>query len=224
MRKPIFLIAVVLVLAGCEDEPPPEEPMTQYEAPPARPTRPPPPPAEEVAQQIPAPVAASKPRLEEVKPLAKGLLAAAEVGSYMDDQEKELRARLRSSGVTISRTGDNLVLNVPSDSLFSGRSMALSDRGEEIIHAVAMNVRRFDSTSLAVNGFTDTTGTADQNMKVSQQRADAIDKALVTEGVDAHRVAAQGFGSDFLKVPTGPNVNESRNRRIEIKIAPRVKA
>jgi outer membrane protein OmpA-like peptidoglycan-associated protein len=178
-----------------------------------------------MAQERPPPElhAVPKPRPEEIKPLGEGELTAMTVGNYMDDQEKDLRAKLRGTGVTISRTGDNLVLNIRSDSLFSGKSTTLSGKGDEIVRAVADDMRRFDSTTLAVNGFTDTTGTAEQNMKVSQQRAEAVDKALVAEGVDSHRVAAKGFGSDYLKVPTGANVSEPRNRRIEIDITPRVK-
>lgn len=210
------------MLAGCMAEQPPNEYPPESTAPAPRPMH--------MTQQYPNAAAgvAPKPRPEEaakdkVKPLGEGMLTALTVGNYMDDQEKDLRAKLRGSGVTISRTGDNLVLNIRSDSLFSGKSMTLSGEGEQIVRSVADDVRRFDSTTLAVNGFTDTTGTADRNMKVSQQRAEAVDKALVDEGVDSHRIAAKGFGGDYLKVPTGPNVNEPRNRRIEIDIAPRVK-
>jgi outer membrane protein OmpA-like peptidoglycan-associated protein len=219
MPKSTIVAAAALVLTGCVGEPPP----IGYPPPSAAaPTTPASPPAR-VAQHLPPPHTAPKPRPEEVKPLGEGLLTALTVGNYMDDQEKDLRAKLRGSGVTVTRSGDNLVLNIRSDSLFAGNSTELSRMGEEIVHAVAGSARKFDSTTLAVDGFTDTTGTAGQNLKVSQLRAESVGKALVAEGVDPHRVAPKGFGADYLKVPTGPNVDEPRNRRVEIDITPRVK-
>jgi outer membrane protein OmpA-like peptidoglycan-associated protein len=202
-------MAAVLALAGCVGEPP------SMSVPPPQPGAPSPP----VAQTSPRPLL----RPPAVKPIGAGLLGAKAAEGYMDQEESDLRAHLRGSGIVVSRMGDNLVLNIPSDTLFGANSVALDARGAELLSTIALDARRFDSTQIVINGYTDTTGTDEQNLKVSQKRADAVQKALADNGVDPHRLAAKGFGAEILRIPTGPSVNEPRNRRIEMRITPRIK-
>jgi outer membrane protein OmpA-like peptidoglycan-associated protein len=208
MQKALLLVTAALI-AGCAQEPQ----AGRY----ATPAYPPPRPARET------PLVAQRTAPAAVKPLGRGLLAASAVEAYMDDAERELRAALRGRGVIVSRMGDDLVINARDDVLFGGNALGVSGTGQGILDAVAASARRFDSTTLVIDGFTDTTGSPDQNQKVSQQRADLVAKTLVAGGVDSHRVVAKGFGTENLKIPTGPNVNEPRNRRIEIRISPQVK-
>jgi outer membrane protein OmpA-like peptidoglycan-associated protein len=159
-----------------------------------------------------------------VKPLGAGVLAANVVEGYMDNQEGETRAALHGTGIIVARTGNDLLLNIRSDSLFEPESLSLSPHGAELLAHLATVIRKFDSTLIVANGFTDTTGSRAQNLTVSQKRADAVIKQLADDGVEQKRLAAKGFGDEILKIPTGPNVSEARNRRIEIRITPLVKA
>jgi outer membrane protein OmpA-like peptidoglycan-associated protein len=225
MKKAALVCFATLALSGCIAESPP--PVARYYPPPPRPR--PARPAHEtshhaVAAVVPRPrpgeaktAEAAKP--DRVKPLGEGKLTALAVGDYMDGQEKDLRAKLRGSGVIVSRVGDNLVLNIRSDRLFAGDT-ALSPSGDAIMHTVADSVRRFDSTTLSVNGFTDGAGAPSRDMKLSQQVADLVDRKLVEDGVDPHRVTAKGFGAGDQKESSS---KDARNRRIEIDITPRVK-
>jgi hypothetical protein len=135
----------------------------------------------------------------------------------MDNQEGEMRTALHGTGIIVARTGNDLLLNIRSDSLFEPESLSLSAHGAELLAHLATVVHKFDSTLLVANGFTDTTGSRAQNLVVSQKRADAVVKQLADDGVDQKRLAAKGFGDEILKIPTGPNVSEARNRRIEIR-------
>lgn len=221
-KNPALFVA--LVLAGCAPEYPPPEPVAQY--------YPPPRPSHSIHH---ATVAAVEPRArpEESKPastaritpdkikrLGQGMLTALTVGDYMDGQEKDLRAKLRGNGIIVSRVGDNLVLNIRSDRLFDGEGATLSGEGDAIVHAVADSVRRFDSTTVSVNGFTDAAAAPQKDVKISQMNAEAVDRALIENGVDPHRVSAKGFGAGDLKVP---GKKDARNRRVEIDITPRVR-
>ncbi len=209
MQRKALCLAGAVALAGCMTAPPPRGPASTYGAPP-------PPP---VAEAQPRPLV----RPPAIKPLGEGVLTAKAAEGYMDQEETDLRAHLRGSGIVVSRMGDNLVLNILSDTLCGPNSVTLDARGETLLGTIALDLRRFDSTQIVINGYTDATGTDEQNLKVSQKRADAVAKALTDSGVDAHRVAAKGFGAEILRVPTGPNVAEPRNRRIEIRITPRIK-
>lgn len=159
-----------------------------------------------------------------VKPLALGALTSQNVGSYMDNEERDLRADLRGSGVLVSRPGDAITLLIRADVLFAQGSTTLSPRANQVLYAIAAAVGKYDSTALTVNGYTDTVGPSDKNMQLSQARADAVAKALSSAGVDAHRITSYGFGDTRLKIPTGPGKSEPRNRRVDILITPKMKA
>ncbi|HEY2447060.1 MAG TPA: OmpA family protein [Rhizomicrobium sp.] len=217
MSRPILIAAAIAMLAGCMTEPPPRESANpaEYASP-----RPP------IASRTPSEAAnpETRPRQAEIKPLGRGVLTAQVAGGYMDDQEKELRGELRGTGATVSRMGDSLVLNLRADMLFEGGPTLVSQKGRDILDGISRSAQKFDSTQIVVNGFTDTTGTEAQNLKISQERAEAVAKALADAGLDPHRVAAKGFGDEILKIPTGANVSEPKNRRIEVRITPRIKS
>ena len=80
---------------------------------------------------------------------------------------------------------------------------------------VAEVLRHYDKTLINVDGYTDTTGSDQYNLDLSQRRAEAVADILVGGGVAQDRISpAKGFGETHLKVPTGDNVNEPRNRRV----------
>jgi outer membrane protein OmpA-like peptidoglycan-associated protein len=147
-----------------------------------------------------------------------GPLAPAGIGKYMDGLERDLRQHLR--GVPVARPGDVIVLTFRSDSLFE-KGAGLGDDGRDAIKTLSDVLRHYDHTTIQVNGFTDTTGSADSNLKVSQRRADAVAAALRADSVDANRIAATGYGATHLKIATGDDKPEPRNRRIEIRITPK---
>lgn len=151
---------------------------------------------------------------------AIGALAGGLVGNYMDRQEAELRNRLRASGVSVSRVGDDIVLNMRNDILFDVDSAQVSNRAYNTINAVADVLRHYDKTLINVNGYTDTTGSDQHNLDLSQRRAEHVADILVDGGVNPRRISPRGFGETHLKIRTGDNVNEPRNRRVEIRIVP----
>jgi outer membrane protein OmpA-like peptidoglycan-associated protein len=213
MRKTLLFCAVAIALSACA-EPKPYSYPPLYEAPLAPPQRRPPPPSPHYV--APTPVARN------VKPLGLGPLTDKNVGLYMDGEEREMRAGLRGSGVGVGRPGDSILLLLRSDVLFARDSTNLSSRGAQILSEIAAVAEKYDSTVITANGYTDTADPPDRDMQVSQERADAVAKALVAAGIDAHRVAAHGLGATHLKIPTGPNKSEPRNRRVEILIAPKM--
>ena len=151
-----------------------------------------------------------------------GVLAENMVGPYMDDQEMALRQRLRE--VRVARIGNDIVLNLRSDILFRSNSRQISSEAAATIERVAAVLRRYDKTLIEVNGYTDTSGSADYNLKLSQARAEAVADELVNDGINPARISPRGYGETHLRIPTGDNVSEPRNRRVEIRILPHVVA
>ena len=67
-----------------------------------------------------------------------------------------------------------------------------------------------------MNGYTDTSGSAQYNQGLSVRRANAVAAELVRLGVPRNEIVAQGFGETNLLVPTPDNTREPQNRRVEI--------
>jgi outer membrane protein OmpA-like peptidoglycan-associated protein len=187
----------------------------------------PPPPPPDYGPQAPVSTQAISPPGETRQPgppprvASAGPLKTAMIGSYMDNQEQELRRTLHGTGVLVARPGDDIVLHVRSDEIFAPNSVNLNGAGARIAALIAPVLRRFDHTAIFVDCYTDTSGTTEKNLEVSRKRAYGFGGALVKNAVPLSRIQAHGYGEENLKVKTGDQVNEPRNRRIEIRIAAR---
>ncbi len=142
-----------------------------------------------------------------------GPLTLARVDSYMDGLESELRHHLH--GVVVARQGENINLVVPNALLFSSDGGVA---GDDVLEPLAAILKNYGHTTVQVSGYTDTAGSPQSNLAVSQKRARLIADALAHEGVSPARLSSQGFGETHLRVATGDNKAEPRNRRIEILI------
>ena len=92
----------------------------------------------------------------------------------------------------------------------------LTDRAKQIVAEAARAVTRVAVTRIEVNGYTDTSGTAQYNLGLSQRRAQTVAAELVRDGVSRSAIAIQGFGETHPLVPTANGVREPQNRRVEI--------
>ena len=99
---------------------------------------------------------------------------------------------------------------------FDWDKATLTDRARQIIKEAADNSTRVQYTRIEVNGYTDTSGSPQYNQRLSVRRADTVAAELVRDGVPRNAISIQGFGETHLLVPTGPNVREPQNRRVEI--------
>jgi OmpA-OmpF porin, OOP family len=86
----------------------------------------------------------------------------------------------------------------------------------EIISEAAADSKTASVTTLQVSGFTDTSGTPEYNLGLSERRAKAVAAQLETDGVPASEIEIHAFGDTHLLVATGPGVREPQNRRVEI--------
>lgn len=149
-----------------------------------------------------------------------GALAGGAIGNYMDNQESELRAQLQGTGVSVSRVGDRIVLNMPSNVTFA------TDRDQVIppfyptLDSVALVLRKFDKTLIDVDGHTDSVGNAGYNMDLSNRRANSVANYLASRGVDQRRMSAMGYGLERPIASNATEMGRAQNRRVEIAISP----
>lgn len=94
----------------------------------------------------------------------------------------------------------------------------LTDRARQIITDAAANSKKVTYTKIESNGYTDTSGSPAYNKGLSVRRAQAVAAQLVKDGVPKKDIVITGFGETNPLVPTGNNVREPQNRRVEIVI------
>ncbi|WP_144185681.1 OmpA family protein [Elioraea rosea] len=99
---------------------------------------------------------------------------------------------------------------------FDFDSSALTDRARQIIGEAAANAPRVQTTRIEVTGHTDTVGTAAYNQALSVRRANAVAAELERRGIPRSQMTITGRGFSQPLVPTGANVREPQNRRVEI--------
>jgi len=97
-------------------------------------------------------------------------------------------------------------------------SSDLVKESQAIIPRVIERIKAQMPTEISINGHTDTTGADNINDKLSLERARAVEKILKYSIPSLDVVSVGSFGSKNLLVPTPPNVDEPRNRRVEIVI------
>ncbi|MBU6299551.1 MAG: OmpA family protein [Alphaproteobacteria bacterium] len=204
MKKLILAAASALLLAACQNT------MPTYNM-----RRPPP--GVPGSQSAPSamPPASLPPLTGTAGPIKPG-----RVDRYMDGFERNLRARLRGQPAIVIRRGDNLLLVLPDSILFAGK--AISSYGGSVLRTVAGVLNYYDNTLVQVNGYTDTLGNDVQNLTISHDRAKLVMQTLTEDGVAASRLEAHGFGATDLRIATGPDKAEPRNRRIQLHILPRL--
>ena len=98
---------------------------------------------------------------------------------------------------------------------FESGSATLTPQGRAAVVRAAAILRDSPQARIRIEGHTDTTGTPQANLALSQARAQAVLSALVAGGVPADRLSAQGFGETRLKVPDTTPANQAINRRVE---------
>lgn len=149
-----------------------------------------------------------------------GGLAGAGIGYYMDEQEKKLREQTAGTGIDVTREGDNLILNMPSNVTFAVDSSAIQPNFQETLGGVANTLSQYEKSYVDIFGHTDSTGSDAYNQSLSERRASSVANFLSNSGVQSARLATQGFGESQPVATNSTEEGRAANRRVEIKIVP----
>jgi len=149
-----------------------------------------------------------------------GALAGGAVGNYMDRQEAKLRAELQGTGVSVTRIGDNITLNMPGNVTFDTDSAALRPQFFGVLNSVGKVLTEYDKTVVEVAGHTDSTGSDSHNMALSQRRANTVGEYLYTQGIMDQRIMTVGMGEHHPIADNSTTEGRQLNRRVEITLVP----
>ena len=149
-----------------------------------------------------------------------GALAGGAIGNYMDRQEAELRNYLEGTGVSVSRVGNQIVLNMPSNITFGTDQDQVVPAFYQTLNAVGLVLNKYNQTFVDINGHTDSTGSAQHNLGLSQRRAQSVASYLASQGVDGRRFAINGYGASQPIAANSTPDGRAQNRRVEIYLSP----
>ncbi|HEU4627163.1 MAG TPA: OmpA family protein [Steroidobacteraceae bacterium] len=149
-----------------------------------------------------------------------GALAGGAVGNYMDRQEAKLREQLRGTGVSVTRQGDDIVLNMPGNITFATGSADLNSSFFGVLDSVALVLKEYDKTIIDVAGHTDSVGSDQTNQALSERRANTVGQYLQSKGIQQNRIATIGYGKARPIASNDTPDGRQQNRRVELTLTP----
>jgi outer membrane protein OmpA-like peptidoglycan-associated protein len=147
---------------------------------------------------------------------ALGGAAGAFIGRHMDKQAAEMRRDLQ--GAKVERIGEAIKITFDSGLMFDVNKYDLRALSRENLTKLAAILNKYPDTNILVEGHTDSTGTREINMPLSENRAKAVSDFLASLNVLSSRFTAHGYGPDQ---PIGDNATvdgRQMNRRVDLAI------
>lgn len=149
-----------------------------------------------------------------------GALAGGGIGYYMDVQEAKLRQRLRGSGVSVTRVGNQIMLNMPANITFATGASDINAGFYDALNAVAIVLKEYEKTTVDVIGHTDSVGADDFNQRLSEDRARSVAEYLSGQGVLPARLLVAGMGESQPIAANSTTEGRTQNRRVTLQISP----
>lgn len=100
--------------------------------------------------------------------------------------------------------------------LYFEKDTQLTAESGKLIPDILQSVRERNSVDISVVGHADTVGSRDFNMALSRKRAESVRALLVDQGVETSNITTTSHGKENPLIKTEDNVNEPRNRRVEV--------
>lgn len=149
--------------------------------------------------------------------MARGQADAAQLDANAARMESQKLAR-QIAELNAQNTERGLVVTL-GDVLFSTGQYVIVGANDSNLGKLAVFLKEYEDRTVMIEGHTDNVGSDSSNMVLSQNRADAVRKYLIDEGVAAQRVTAIGRGEDSPISSNDTDTGRQQNRRVEVIIA-----
>lgn len=141
--------------------------------------------------------------------------AEAESRARAEEQARAAALTKELSDLKAKQTDLGIVLTV-GDVLFATGKAEVAAGGLRSIDKLAEFLKKNPNRNLLIEGHTDNTGAEDFNVKLSQQRANAVRDQLVARGIAAERITTKGYGPKYPAVDNDSAAGRQQNRRVEV--------
>jgi outer membrane protein OmpA-like peptidoglycan-associated protein len=147
---------------------------------------------------------------------AVGGTAGVIIGNEMDKRAAEMRADLE--GARIERIGEGIKITFDSGLLFDWDKSDLRAQAKTNIESLAKILNKYPDTDILIEGDTDSTGSEDYNLKLSERRAQSVANYLMGLGVPSSRISMVGLGEMNPIASNDSDYGRQQNRRVEVAI------
>ena len=147
---------------------------------------------------------------------AVGGATGAVIGHKMDKQAKEIEAKV--PGAKVDRGGEGIVVEFNEKILFAFSQYTLGASASSNLDKLAVILKEYPDTDIEVQGHTDSRGTDEYNMGLSEKRAAAVATYLKGKGVPASRIRTKGFGETAPVATNDTDEGRAQNRRVNFLI------
>ncbi|MHB8423859.1 MAG: OmpA family protein [Gammaproteobacteria bacterium] len=133
-------------------------------------------------------------------------------------QQQNIKLQQQLAALNAKQTNRGMVLTLGSV-LFGTNKADLKSGSARSLDKLAQFMRNNPKRNVMVEGYTDSTGSANYNLQLSQRRADAVRAALVSDGINPQRIVTKGFGMRYPVASNRTAAGRQQNRRVEIVIS-----
>jgi outer membrane protein OmpA-like peptidoglycan-associated protein len=146
-----------------------------------------------------------------------GGVAGGVIGNKMDKQAREIETAL--PGAQVVRVGEGIKLVLGENAVrFDTNKSTLTTTAKANLDKLVPVFKSYADTDIVIYGYTDSTGSAEYNLNLSQQRANSVEKYLESKGLNMSRFKMVGMGiADPIATNDTPE-GRSQNRRVEFAI------
>ncbi len=145
--------------------------------------------------------------------------AAERAQARLDARELEIQKLQATLSDLNAKQTERGSLVTFGDVLFDLNKAELKPSALNNVRKLAEFLRENPTRKVLIEGFTDSTGSAAYNLQLSEQRAQAVKRALVKEGVDFNNIQTVGFGKEYPVADNATPASRSMNRRVEVTIS-----
>jgi outer membrane protein OmpA-like peptidoglycan-associated protein len=145
-----------------------------------------------------------------------GGTVGALIGNHMDKQAEELKKDLE--GADVQRVGEGILITFNSGLQFDVNSSSLVGDTKSNLDDLSTTLKKYDDTSILIEGHTDNTGEDKYNQDLSERRARSVSQYLKTQGVEGSRLTTKGYGEEQPIAPNDTEAGRHKNRRVEVAI------
>ena len=142
--------------------------------------------------------------------------AGAYIGNYMDKQAAEIERDI--AGARVERVGEGIKITFNSEIMFDLNKAVLKDQYQGELSELATILNKYQDTNILLEGHTDSTGSQEYNLELSEKRAKSVANFLATRNVNPARFTIMGYGESQPIASNETKEGRSQNRRVEVAI------
>lgn len=143
---------------------------------------------------------------------AVGGVTGAVIGRKMDKQAEEIEKNV--PGAKVERVGEGIVVDFSEKILFAYNKSALNQKATTNLNSLVKILDEYPDTNIEIQGHTDSKGSDDYNMRLSERRASEVASYLRTRGVAGPRMLTKGYGETAPVAENDSEDGRSQNRRV----------